>query len=193
VIRTPLHLGGTVTIAELGGSIVIATYDGTIAVQDALGGSATGVNHLGGSVVLPVNYGGTIAGVNNLGGTAVVPDPTDGSLEGWTMQEVDITLNEFNDMTCNLTITSSGSPLNITGLEIDMLLKTAAGTPDGSATKLSTVTGEIAITNGPGGLATATIPDSDLGTTDFGFYRVDVVNGSNRNTALFGKVTTVPL
>jgi hypothetical protein len=84
----------------------------------------------------------------------------------------------------------------LTGLEVDMFLKQVAGQQDSdpSTIKLSTTTGEITITNPAGGLATAIIPDADMDSTDIGFYRVDVLDGSgNRNTALFGKVTIIPL
>lgn len=165
-VRHPLNLSGTLTDEnKLSGTVTEVIYNGTVTV---------------------VTIGGTLTRV-----TTVV----NGTVVGWTMQEVDITLAEFNDETLDLTLlTSGGGALNITGMELDMFLKSAAGTPDGSATKLSTITGEIVITNPTGGLATVAIPASDLGSGNgYGFYRVDTVNGGFRNTAIFGKVSVTPL
>lgn len=159
-----------------------------------LSGTLTDENKLSGTVT-EVIYNGTVT-VVSIGGTLVRATTVyNGNVVGWTMQEVDITLAEFNDETLDLTLlTSGGGALNITGFELDMFLKSAAGTPDGSATKLSTVTGEIVITNPTGGLATVAIPASDLGSGNgYGFYRVDTVNGGFRNTAIFGKVSVTPL
>jgi hypothetical protein len=165
-VRHPLNLSGTLTDEnKLSGTVAEVIYNGTVTV---------------------VTIGGTLVRA-----TTVV----NGTVVGWTMQEVDITLAEFNDETLDLTLlTSGGGALNITGMELDMFLKSAAGTPDASATKLSTVTGEIVITNPTGGLATVAIPASDLGAGNgYGFYRVDTVNGGFRNTAIFGKVAVTPL
>jgi len=174
-------------------AIVTAARDTRTALH--LGGSVVDANLLGGTVTrLPL--GGNTVVVHVLGGTTVVVDPVSGSLAEWTMQEVDIVLAEFNDETLNLTITSNGSAYNITGLELDMYLKPQAGVADGAAgvVKLSTVTGEITITNGAGGLATVAIPNADLTSTGaFTFYRVDIVAAGKKNTAIFGKVATTAL
>jgi hypothetical protein len=159
-----------------------------------LSGTLTDENKLSGTVT-EVIYNGTVT-VVSIGGTLVRATTVyNGNVVGWTMQEVDITLAEFNDETLDLTLlTSGGGALNITGFELDMFLKSAAGTPDASATKLSTVTGEIVITNPTGGLATVAIPAADLGASNgYGFYRVDTLNGGFRNTAIFGKVSVTPL
>jgi hypothetical protein len=166
-----------------------------------LGGTVTDQNKLGGSVT-KINLGGTVVVLDPLlGGTAIVADPVNATLVEWTMQEVDIVLSEFNDETLALTLTSgnppSPPPLNLTGLELDLFLKPAAGIPDSAlgVVKLSTITGEIVITNTAGGLATASIANVDL--TDpaaYTFYRVDTVDGTGkRNTAIFGKVAITPL
>jgi hypothetical protein len=195
--RPPQHLGGTVTLLELGGSITVAPnlFGGSCAVDVSFGGSVV-VATLDGSITIP-SYGGTATVVNDFGGNIVLAAPgLGGAAEEWTMQEVDITFNEFNDMTCALTITKNSAAYNLTGIELDMFLKTAAGVPDSdpSVVKLSTTTGEITITNAAGGLATAVVPDADNSGTTIAFYRVDAVDGSGlRNTALFGKVTIIPL
>jgi hypothetical protein len=78
-----------------------------------------------------------------------------------------------------------------------MFLKPAAGVPDAApgVVKLSTITGEIVITNAPGGLATVAIANVDLTDPNaYTFYRVDTVDGTGkRNTAIFGKVGITPL
>jgi hypothetical protein len=161
----------------------------------SLGGSVFNADDISGTVTEVVINGTLTVRIKN--GTIVrVTNVYNGSVVGWTMQEIDITLAEFNDETLDLTLlTSGGGALNITGYEIDMFLKTVAGSPDANATKLSTVTGEIVITNPTGGLATVAIPAVDLGATaSFGFYRVDAVDtGGYRNTAIFGKVSITQL
>lgn len=167
-IRHPLNLSGTLTEdPDYSGTIVPEVINGTI-------------------VRVTTVYNGTAARATVIYNATIV---------GWTMQEVDITLAEFNDETFDLALlTSGGGALNITGFELDMFLKSAAGTPDSAATKLSTVTGEIVITNAAGGLATVAIPSADIGIgANYGFYRVDAVNGGFRNTAIFGKVAVTPL
>jgi hypothetical protein len=195
--RSPLHLGGTLSIFELGGSVTVV---------DTLGGSLVGPSYAGSLVVVdldyagsvtPLSFAGTLTVIDTLGGSATVPLNLGGTEGQWAMQEIDITLNEFNDMTLTALLTSSGSPVNITTAEIDMFLKTQAGVADGDAStvKLSTTTGEITITNGAGGAITVVIPDTDNNSLEFGFYRIDIVtaSGTLRNTALFGKVTIIPL
>lgn len=185
--RTPLQLSGTLTETNLLG--------GTVA-RYTIGGTASNANNLGGSVARYIIDGSAVVVDPQLGGTTVVADPVTSTLVEWTMQEVDITLAEFNDETLALTLTSGGAALNITGLELDLYLKPLSGIPDSTSgvTKLSTTTGEITITNGPGGLATVAIPKTDLGTvTAYTFYRVDVIAAGKANTAIFGKVSTTPL
>lgn len=166
-----------------------------------LGGTLTDKNKLGGSIT-KINLGGTVIVLDPLlGGTLIVTDPLNATLVEWTMQEVDIVLSEFNDETLNLTLTSgnppSPPPLPLTGLALDMFLKPSAGIPDATpgVIKLSTTTGEITITNVLGGLATVAIPNVDLTDPNaYTFYRVDTVDGTGkRNTAIFGKVSIIPL
>lgn len=161
----------------------------------ALGGTVLDTNLLGGTVAVATIDGSTIVVPNILGGVATVADLITGTPIGWTMQEIDILLAEFNDETLNLTLTSGGGALNITGLEIDVFLKTAAGAADSdpSTIKLSTATGEVTITSGPGGLANVAIPATDLTGLGIGFWRCDVVNGGKRNTAIYGTVTVTAL
>jgi hypothetical protein len=214
-----LIIGGTDDLAATAPSISVASV--TFAFNSALVGTAPNVSRASAFLQMssgprhPKALGGTVFNADDIAGNVAevvingtltikvingtitrVTNVYNGSVVGWTMQEIDITLAEFNDETLDLTLTAAGGgALNITGYEIDMFLKTVAGSPDGDAVKLSTVTGEITITNPTGGLATAAIPAVDLGATaSYGFYRVDAVDtGGYRNTAIFGKVSITPL
>jgi hypothetical protein len=183
--RQPQNLGGSEVDANLlGGTATVltsitvygTTYTSTYVQLSDVSGTATVVQNI-------------------LGGTTAIIDPFTSTAIGWTMQEVDIHLAEFNDETLNLAITSGGSAQNLTGIELDMFLKTKAGVldTDPSTIKLSTVTGEISITNPTGGLVTAAIPAMDLLGIGIGFYRVDLVVSGKRNTAIYGIVSITPL
>lgn len=188
-VRHPLDLGGTQTDENrLGGSIVvrpIAPYGGSIADENRLGGTATNERV----------YSATASDENRLGGTSV-RRTSDSIARGWTMQAVSLAVGEFNDETIDLTLTSGGSALDLTAATIDVYLKTAAGISDTdpSTIHLSTGTGEVVVTNAVGGLATVSIAAATLGiSAAYGFWRVDVVKSSKRNTALYGNVTITKL
>lgn len=111
------------------------------------------------------------------------------------MQAIALALAQFNDQTLNLSITTGVAPniapLNLTGAEVDVFLKTAPGISDTdpSTTKLSTVGGQITITNAIEGLAQCVIASSLVQSTEaFTFWRCDVVKGGLRNTAMYGDV-----
>lgn len=100
-------------------------------------------------------------------------------------------LNQGNDETVSLALTqASGAAFNLTGSTVNFYIKPSALTPDSAATviKLSTTTGEVVVTDQLGGLATVTIPASDLKIPVGRFWRCDVVQGSTTKTALFGQV-----
>jgi hypothetical protein len=167
---------------------------GTVVNHLVLGGTVVDENGFAGNVTNHTVFGGNVVNDLILGG-GVSRRAIDGALVGWCMLEVDITLGEFNDETLDVSITSGGSPFNITGLTMEMYLKTAAGVSDTdpSTVKLTTPT-DITITNGPGGLATVVIPNADLQPGDnVGFYRYDILQAGKRHTALFGKVTVTSL
>ena len=106
-----------------------------------------------------------------------------------------LNLLEFNDVTINIAVTTSGSPYNLTGATLNLLFKTVAGTPDANALVFSSGGGSpaITITNAVGGLATAVIPNVDLQTETYNFYRLDVVASGLINTALSGPITWTSL
>ena len=185
---------------KFGGNVHVARRDtrqaqhlsGTVTHALVLGGTASVVDHL---------LGGTAVTAEPYSGIAVRVDPVNATLVEWTMQEVDIVLAEFNDETVNLTVVTGTppdtSPYNLTGQNLRMYLKPQAGVPDDNpgVVELSTLTGEITVTDAPNGLATAAIDHTVLTSpTAFTFYRVDVVDPANhQNTAIFGKVSITSL
>jgi hypothetical protein len=128
-----------------------------------------------------------------LGGAVTTKDVVDGTLVGWSMQEVDITLGEFNDETLNVALTSSGVALNLTGYTVEMYLKTGSGVADTdpSTLKLSSAAGSITIVSTTDGTLNCSISRNNLQVgANYTFYRIDIVDGSlRRNTALYGTVT----
>jgi hypothetical protein len=188
-----MQLGGHLITDIYDGTPGLDIYDGTINV-DLFDGSLTEpeLTEFAG-IVNEDLYDGTIT-ASLYGGSLTLP-ALDGSLAVWTMQNVPLTLAEFNDQTINLAITSLGSPFNLTGVTLNMLLKTAAGTADNLATLLSSAGGSpaIIVTNAASGLATVTIPSADLGALTYTFYRIDVVQSGLKNTCMYGAVTYITL
>lgn len=189
-LTNPNTLGGTVSVAALGGTLSVAA--------NTLGGTVTVVNTLGGTVNV-ATLGGTLAITNyTLTGTLNVAANTLSAMEVTDkMQEVDITLNEFNDATVTFQILNNGSPDNITGMTVNALFKKTRGDLDSAGTTktYSSAGGSPAITiNTPTtGSCTLAIPDADVIFPNFTFYRIDVVNGSITTTAIFGTVTITQL
>jgi len=111
------------------------------------------------------------------------------------MQTAALTLAENNDETVSVAITQNGSPLNLTGATVNMYLKTAAGTADGSALLLSSAGGSpaITITSPTGGLCSVAIPRADLYPETYTFYRIDVVFSGLQNTVVYGAITWITL
>lgn len=111
------------------------------------------------------------------------------------MQVISLTLAENNDESVNVAITQNGSALSLSGATVNMYLKTAAGTPDGSALLLSSAGGSpaITITNSSGGLCTVAIPRADLTAETSTFYRIDVVLSGLQNTCIYGPVAWITL
>jgi hypothetical protein len=145
------------------------------------------------AVVTEPGLGCTIT-LADLGGILTLPS-FGAMLTGWTMQTAGLNLLEFNDVTMDLAITNNGSPYNLSGATLNMLFKTAAGTPDANALIFSTAGGSpaITITNASAGLAVAQIPNADLQSETYGFYRIDVVVGGFQNTAVSGPITWTSL
>lgn len=135
---------------------------------------------------------------STMGSSVAIASASQAAVTESAVQESDITLSEFNDVSIALAVTQNGSPLNLTGYTVQMLLKPVRGEADNGSgvITLSSAGGSpaITITNASGGLATVNIPHSDLQGTAFTFYRVDVVDVSgNITTVVFGTVTYVQL
>jgi hypothetical protein len=128
------------------------------------------------------------------GATLVLAD-LGATLTGWTMQTAPLNLNEFNDVSINIAVTNNGSPYNLTGVTLNLLLKTKAGTADANALIFSSSGGSpaITVTNAASGLATALIPATDLSAETYFFYRLDVVASGLTNTCLYGPITWTTL
>lgn len=184
-VQTPICYSGTVTDQNLfHGSIVRLPFSGSIVDGNVFGGMVVDSNAFAGTVVHVQVFGG-----------GMVRQILDGGLVGWCMQEVDITLAEFNDESLTVTITSGGGPFNVTGLTMEMYLKANAGDSDTapSTVKLTTPT-DITIVDGPNGIVNVAIPNADLQPGDVvGFYRYDILQSGKRHTALYGKVGVTQL
>ncbi len=111
---------------------------------------------------------------------------------------VALALNENNDEEVNLVITTNvptpGTALNVTGLVVEAFLKVSAATSDvdGSTWKGSTATGEVTVTDGPGGAVAIAIPAAAI-STGKAWWRCDVISAGKRKTAIYGAVTVTDL
>lgn len=180
------------TVLDEGGSSLLDEAGGAPAGPFAYGGTVSADNGLGGSATVspaPMSYGGSLT---------VTANTYAGTSTGNTMQEVDITLNAYNDMSVAFAVTSGGSEMNLTGYTVNMLLKPSRGVADNASgvLKLSSagMSPAITVTNTSAGQCTVLIPNASITPGAFGFYRVDVVNsGSQQDTAIWGTVTIVAL
>lgn len=103
-----------------------------------------------------------------------------------------------NDETLQATITShdsvpSDQPINITGMQLDFYIKTSQTTLDSDAATvhLSTLTGEITLTNPTAGVAQVFIAHTHLQSSGDRWYRLDVLSGGQLKTAGEGVLTVV--
>lgn len=164
ILRFPQHLGAVLAEDTAETVLSLASLSATFTLQDYR------------ATLVLANYGAT--------------------LTGWTMLgPVPLNLSEFNDVTISIAVTNNGAALNLTGATLNLLLKTAAGTPDANALVFSSGGGSpaITITNAVGGLAVATIPNTDLDAETYNFYRLDVVSSGLTNTTVFGPITWTTL
>lgn len=113
--------------------------------------------------------------------------------------QVNLTLNENNDETINVTVTTNvptaGTVLNLTGMSAEAFLKISAATPDADATtwKGTTTGGQITITSATNGQLSIAIPASAI-TASKGWWRLDILSsGSLRKTAVYGTTTILDL
>jgi hypothetical protein len=117
---------------------------------------------------------------------------------GDVAEKVDLTLNENNDEEILATlVTNQPAPdtaLNLTGKTLEAFLKASAATSDadGSTWKGTSGGGQITVTNAANGAITVAVPASAI-TTSMKWWRVDVLSGALRKTALYGDVTVTDL
>lgn len=110
----------------------------------------------------------------------------------------DLSLNENNDEEVLAALTTNqpttGTTLDLTGLTVEAFLKVNAATGDADAStwKGSTATTGVTITNAVDGQVSILIPASAV-TTAKTFWRLDVLDGGLRKTALYGAVTVLDL
>lgn len=104
----------------------------------------------------------------------------------------ELTLYEANNEVANVTIYEEGTdtPQDLTGATVEIYLKASASATDASATKLSTATGEITITDAADGEVTVVFPAQSAGVT---WWRIDAVISGQRRTAAYGRLIVVDM
>lgn len=113
-----------------------------------------------------------------------------------TVSNLNLTLRERNDETIFVTITSAGTPYDLTGHNVECWIKPSAATSDEDPASftMSTVTGEVTITDPLAGTARIEVPSANLPDPGKRFIRVDVLSADGkRKTAAYGSVTVIDL
>lgn len=106
--------------------------------------------------------------------------------------EVALTLYENNDEKLNLTVSSNVVGFSLVGKDMEAYVKAAASTPDNDAGVWvgTTDDGDIVVEDEDN--AYVMIPAAALTTTK-AWYRVDILSGGLRKTAVYGVLTVVDL
>lgn len=108
-------------------------------------------------------------------------------------QITSLQLFEGNDETLKLTVTneSDGSATDLTGKDLEVVIKKSASADDTQGATYSTTGGAITITNAGGGQATCQTDAADL-TPDKKWLRVDVIDSAGlRKTSAYGQISVV--
>jgi hypothetical protein len=104
-------------------------------------------------------------------------------------KRTDLKLLQRNTPKVRETVTDdeTGDPVDLTGKTIEFYVKATDTTNDDDATILSTATGEITITDALAGVCVVDLSTHNL-TAQPGQYwrRLDVVDGDDRETAIYG-------
>lgn len=102
---------------------------------------------------------------------------------------------ERNDHVVDMTVTddTTGGPLDLTGLTVEMALKPSVDDPYAEATVLSTETGEIAATDEANGKVSVQISSTAITAKakKNHTWTLDVVDATTRRTAIWGTYTVV--
>lgn len=111
--------------------------------------------------------------------------------------QADLTVNQNNDeyvtVTCKRS-TAGGppEPIDLTGLTVVCIVKDAFTDDDATGTTLTSPT-DIDLSDPTNGVCVVHIPAADLTETTDRVYRVDVMDGTERHTVLYGKLHTTDL
>lgn len=101
-------------------------------------------------------------------------------------QLLKLRLIERNDDTVVIVATRDSVPIPlVTGVDLELYLKTTEYQADAEATVLTSLAGQIEVIDETAGIAEATI-DGSLITSDLTFWRVDVLETGARSTLLHG-------
>lgn len=107
-------------------------------------------------------------------------------------KQADLTLLETNAETVRETVTDddTGSPQDLTGTTVEFLIKANATVPDTdpSVVTLSTVTGEVTVTDAAGGVCEVAVSPQPPGTF---WRRLDVIADGQRKTAIYGPLYVI--
>ncbi len=107
-----------------------------------------------------------------------------------------VIVQQNNDETLQATITDhdsvpSDNVMNITGMQLDLYIKSTKETPDSdpSTVHLSTTTGEITLTDPTHGVARIFVARAHLQTAGTLWYKLDVLSGGQLKTSGNGPFT----
>lgn len=101
-----------------------------------------------------------------------------------------ITLYEYNDETVVATLyedVSKTTPINLTGMTVEFIYKTSTAQADTDATTITAT-----IVSAVNGQIKVSIPNETVDMSKK-FYRIDVIAGSDRRTAVYGNISVVDL
>lgn len=91
-----------------------------------------------------------------------------------------------NDPTVDITVSSEGEPLSLSGLDVELWIKPSAATDDADdAVTTLTLDDGLALGSAVGTLV-AVIPDAALSTPGERFWRLDVLQSGARTTVMYG-------
>lgn len=111
-------------------------------------------------------------------------------------QKRDITLNEKNTEKINFSLVTNtpaaDTDLDLTGKTLEAFLKPGASAADGDGWTGTSGAGDVVVTNAASGDGYVKIPGASVTTTQT-WWRLDVLNGTERKTALYGVVTVTDL
>lgn len=115
-----------------------------------------------------------------------------------TVSNLALTLRERNDETIFVTITQNpgGAPYSLVGHNVECWIKSSAQAADTDPDSfvMSTVTGEVTITDAAAGTAQIEVPSANLPAPGIRFVRIDVLSAAGkRKTAAYGQMNIIDL